>query len=82
MIDPDDFEAVFGSNPTVAYDEETRRKIHHHRQALEKELFIDRLLKALGIADGLFSKIPFVRHSLTIYFYQPQKRILLDRIRI
>lgn len=49
----DEFEMVFGSNPNVAYDEETRRKILHHRQSLEGELFIDRLLKALGIRKGI-----------------------------
>jgi len=54
MDDSDDFEVVFGSNPNVAYDANTRRKIQHHRQSLENELFIDRLLKALGINEGSF----------------------------
>ena len=52
MDDPDAFDVIFGSNPNIAYDEETRRKIVHHRQVLENELFIDRLLKALGIHKG------------------------------
>ena len=43
------FEDVFGSNPNLAYDEDARGRIRHHRQSLENELFIDRLLKALGV---------------------------------
>ncbi|KAL2045694.1 hypothetical protein N7G274_002124 [Stereocaulon virgatum] len=49
MADCYHFEDVFGSNPNLAYDEDTRGRIRHHRQSLENELFVDRLLKALGI---------------------------------
>lgn len=52
MDDFDDFESVFGSNPNIAYDEETRRKVLQHRRSLDNELFIDRLLKALGVSKG------------------------------
>ena len=53
MADFYDFSEVFGSNPNVAYDEQSRAKIHHNRQLLENELFIDRLLKALGVRKGM-----------------------------
>lgn len=52
MDDLADFEYVFGSNPNLAYDEEIRRKILQNRRILDNELFIDRLLKALGITKG------------------------------
>ena len=47
------FEHVFGFNPNLAYDQDARGKIRHHRQSLENELFIDRLLKALSIRKGM-----------------------------
>ena len=53
MADFYDFDDVFGSNPNIAYDEQSRAKIHHNRQLLENELFIDRLLKALGVRKGM-----------------------------
>ena len=53
MADFYDFTDVFGSNPNIAYDEQSRAKIHHNRQLLENELFIDRLLKALGVRKGM-----------------------------
>ena len=52
MADLDEFEDVFGSNPSITYDEQLRTKIRHNRQLLENELFIDRLLKALGVRKG------------------------------
>lgn len=52
MDDFEDFEYIFGSNPNLAYDEETRRKIIQNRRIFDNELFIDRLLKALGINKG------------------------------
>lgn len=53
MADFNDFSDIFGSNPNIAYDEQARAKIHHNRQLLENELFIDRLLKALGVRKGM-----------------------------
>ncbi|KAK3173446.1 hypothetical protein OEA41_006775 [Lepraria neglecta] len=53
MADFYNFEDVFGSNPNIAYDEDARGRIRHHRQSLENELFIDRLLKALGVRKDL-----------------------------
>ncbi len=52
MDEFNEFENVFGSNPNIAYDEETRRKVLQHRRSLDDELFIDRLLTALGISEG------------------------------
>jgi len=48
-----DFEAVFGSNSNLAYSKKLRDSILQHRQTLEHELFIDRLLKALGVRKGM-----------------------------
>lgn len=70
MADFYHFEDVFGSNPNLAYDEDTRGRIRHHRQSLENELFVDRLLKALGIrkstvitreARSLANSSPFMK---------------------
>ena len=55
MDDFPDFETVFGSNPNIAYSKTTRESILRHRQILENELFIDRLLKALGIRKGMLT---------------------------
>lgn len=52
MDDFDDFENVFGSNPNLAYARHARNSILQHRQKLEHELFIDRLLKALDVRKG------------------------------
>ncbi|KAK4694092.1 protein ELYS, partial [Lecanoromycetidae sp. Uapishka_2] len=49
MDDFSDFDAVFGFNSNLAYSRGTRDIILQHRQKLEHELFIDRLLKALGV---------------------------------
>lgn len=51
-----EFEDVFGSNPNLAYDEATSRRIDRHRRSLEGELFIDKLLAALKITRGGFYK--------------------------
>lgn len=64
MEDLDDFETVFGDNVNLAYDEETRRKILHYRQSLENELFIDRLLEALGVIDGKYLVVSTIPHSI------------------
>ena len=52
MDDLDDFEAVFGNNTNIAYEKSAVDAIKKKRQSLENELFIDRLLKALGIREG------------------------------
>ena len=52
MDDLDDFEAVFGNNSNIAYEKSAADAIRKKRQSLENELFIDRLLKALGIREG------------------------------
>ena len=54
MDDFDDFEVVFGSSTNIAYERSVAGDIKQRRRSLENELFIDRLLKALGVQDGLF----------------------------
>ena len=54
MDEYDDFEVVFGSNPNIAYEKSAVGDIEQRRRTLEGELFIDRLLKALGIQKGVF----------------------------
>ncbi|MCJ1466516.1 hypothetical protein MMC07_005136 [Pseudocyphellaria aurata] len=50
MVDDfDQFEAVFGFKSDVAYNQQTIDDIVRNRRTLENLLFIDRLLKALGI---------------------------------
>ena len=52
MDDLDDFEVVFGNNSNIAYEKSAADAIKKKRHSLENELFIDRLLKALGIREG------------------------------
>ena len=52
MDDFDDFEAVFGNNSNIAYETAVANDITKRRCSLENELFIDRLLKALGVQKG------------------------------
>ena len=53
MDDFDDFEVVFGKNSNIAYEKSAITETKQRRRSLENELFIDRLLKALGIQDGM-----------------------------
>lgn len=54
MDDFDDFEVVFGNNSNLAYEKSAVNDIEQRRRSLENELFIDRLLKALGVQKGVF----------------------------
>ena len=54
MEDFKQFEQVFGSKADNDFQPHTVNDICHNRQALENELFIDRLLKTLGIDKGKF----------------------------
>ena len=53
MDDFDDFEVVFGKSSNIAYEKSTAGDIKQRRGHLENDLFIDRLLKALGIQKGV-----------------------------
>lgn len=53
MDDFDDFEVVFGNSSNIAYEKSVAGDIKQRRRSFENELFIDRLLKALGVQDGL-----------------------------
>ena len=53
MEEVDDFEVVFGNNSNVAYEKPAANDIRQRRRSLENELFIDRLLKALGVLRGV-----------------------------
>ena len=52
MFDYEDFEDVFGPGEKVEYDGKAVKKIRENRNTLEGELFIDKLLKALGLSKG------------------------------
>lgn len=54
MDDSDDFEIVFGKNSNIVYEKPAADVIKQRRRSLENELFIDRLLKALGVQKGIF----------------------------
>lgn len=49
MKDFEQFDDVFDFDPNYAYKEQTINQIIRYRRAMEDELFIDRLLKTLGI---------------------------------
>ncbi|KAL8957853.1 MAG: hypothetical protein Q9193_004978 [Seirophora villosa] len=52
MDDFEVFEELFSFNPIFAYNEQTINRILKCRRSMENELFIDRLLKTLGIEHG------------------------------
>jgi len=55
MADVENFKSVFGSNASAGYDQHTITQIARNRRSLENELFIDRLLKALGVNNRKWS---------------------------
>ena len=48
-----DFNKFLGPEIDLAYRQETIDQIHKNRRLLENELFFDRLLKAIGIHEGM-----------------------------
>ena len=52
MFDYEDFQDVFGPGEKIEYDGKLVKKIRENRTNLEGELFIDKLLKALGLPKG------------------------------
>ena len=54
MGDLGDFHIILGSDPNLTYNTKTIEDIHRHRRSLDNELFFDRLLKAVGIDQGIF----------------------------
>ncbi|MCJ1381909.1 hypothetical protein MMC17_005021 [Xylographa soralifera] len=57
METEEEFDAVFGSEPNLAYQEQILHDIQKHRRLLENELFFDRLLTAVGIDQGTYSQL-------------------------
>jgi hypothetical protein len=49
----EEFESTFRNNKKVAYAGQTIEQIRSNRQALENVLFVDRLLRVLGINAGM-----------------------------
>ena len=60
MFDYEEFNDVFGVGEDIEYDGKAVKKIRDNRAALEGELFIDRLLKALGLSKGIESVADFL----------------------
>lgn len=56
MIDYTQFHNVFPATLQAPYDRKLQHDIDAHRKELDGVLFIDRVLKALGISRGLFYK--------------------------
>ena len=79
MDDLDDFEAVFGSNSNIAYEKSAADAIKKKRHSLENELFIDRLLEALGVQEG--KKRPLLGSSAWLMVWRVQFRNRIQRSR-
>ena len=47
----EDFDQIFAEEADLAYPADEIKRIKHHRGSLEGELFVDRLLRALGLQD-------------------------------
>lgn len=52
MFDYRDFQQVFPAGAQLPYDRELQANIQDSRKALDGVLFIDRVMKALGLAKG------------------------------
>ena len=65
MEDPEDFEAVFGAKPDLAYQQLLIEQIIRCRRSLENELFFDKLLNAVKIDQGIFYRHGTVQQVLT-----------------
>lgn len=76
MDDFDDFEVVFGNSSNIVYEKSVAGDIKQRRRSLENELFIDRLLKALGVQDGLL----YTRNGL--YLNSGHTHCIQFRVRI
>ena len=61
MEDFEDFEAVFGSEVDLVFH---RDEIRKHRNALEGELFVDRLLRAIGLLNGQSAGLSLILSSI------------------
>lgn len=55
MIDYTQFQQVFPSDLQSPYDRQLQHDIETHRKTLDGVLFVDRVLKALGITKGNWS---------------------------
>lgn len=53
MEDLGRFEVLFGSEPDVAYGQNTCEQATKNRKRLEGELFFDRSLKEAGLQEGM-----------------------------
>lgn len=87
MVDFEQFEQVFGSKIDNTYHQQTIDDICRNRQALENELFIDRLLKTLGIDKGTFCQTTNILSHLLTYpntiasrLYPPRSGLELRKI--
>lgn len=64
------FEDIFGFDSDVAYKQHTIDDIVRNRRALENVLFVDRLLKALGVEKGKHSTRALLQSSnLSLTFH-------------
>ena len=54
MFDFTDFQQVFPAGTQLPYDKKLQTSIEAHRKGYDGTLFIDRVLKALGITKGQF----------------------------
>ena len=58
MLDYTQFQAAFPTDGTPPYDAADLREIETFRKAFNGVLFIDRVLKALGIGEGWHAPTP------------------------
>lgn len=54
MFDYTNLHEVFAEGLANPYDRETQRDIEHSRKEFDGALFIDRVLRAVGITKGMF----------------------------
>jgi hypothetical protein len=59
MLDFSQFSAAFPTDGPKPYDQNGVREIETFRKSFDGVLFIDRVLKALGIGEGTKLSIPY-----------------------
>ncbi|KAL8831235.1 MAG: hypothetical protein Q9191_000982 [Dirinaria sp. TL-2023a] len=65
----EDFDQIFNGEADVAYPDDESKRIRHHRRSLEGELFVDRLLRALGIQDPIVKSHSPDHHKQSLLYY-------------
>jgi hypothetical protein len=72
MFDFTAFDQVFGPSSHFPYDRKFLQETETFRKSFDGALFIDRVLKALGITKGAAVSAPYLHHLLANWMSNSQ----------